>query len=594
MTNWDYQTDVIVVGSGGGGMTAALVAGQAGLDALVIEKTEYYGGSTALSGGGLWIPNNYLLKRDGLDDSFEKARTYLAHTVGDRVPQARQDAYLRNAPEMVEYLSSNSHVRFHRSVGYADYYPERPGGMADGRALEASPFDGRKLGDDLSLLRPSSIEIPAGLAFTASEFNKLGMIMSTWAGKRTAVKVGLRTVLNMLTGVKYLTLGRALMARLRLSLKEANIPLWLSSPLKELIFENGAVIGVVAQQDGKPVRIQARKGVILAAGGFAHNQQMREEFQPAPVNSEWSSANKANTGDAIQLGIEAGASIDLMDDAWWGPSSVPLNAPVMFHVGERSYPGAIMVNAAGRRFTNEAASYVEVVHAMYEQHNDEVAHVPATFIMDQRYRNKYIFGTLFPRQPIPNNYLENGYIKQADTLEELARQCGIDPQGLVETVERFNRYARAGVDEDFGRGNSAYDRYYGDPTNKPNPCLAPIEQPPFYAVQMVPGDLGTKGGLVTDENTRVLRHDGTPIVGLYAIGNTSASVMGNTYPGAGSTIGPAMTFGYVAAKHLVNGDIRPIGPLPEAETKGRSPRNVIIAGALAAAVAFLWKRKTRA
>ena len=562
MTNWDYTTDLLVVGSGGGGMTAALVAAQAGLSTLLIEKAEHYGGSTALSGGGLWIPNNYLLQRDGLDDSLEKARSYLANTVGGRTPQSLQEAYLKSAPEMVSYLVSNSHLRFHRSVGYADYYPERPGGMADGRAIEASPFDGRKLGEELAGLHPMAIKIPAGLAFTASEYNKLGMITSTWAGKVTALKVGARTIFNLATGVKYLALGQALIARLRLSLKDEKVPLWLTTPLKELLLEDGVVQGAVVEKEGKLLRIRANKGVVLAAGGFAHNQQMREQFQSGPVNSEWSSATKGDTGDAILAGIAAGAAIDLMDDAWWGPTSLPPDAPVMFHVGERSYPGAIMVNAAGQRFTNESASYVEVVHAMYRRHTEAVRHIPATFIMDQRYRNKYLFGTLFPGQSIPPRYLKSGYIKRADTLESLAEQCGIDPQKLLATVQRFNQLARSGVDEEFQRGASAYDRYYGDPTNKPNPCLAPIEKPPFYAVQMVPGDLGTKGGLVIDEHSRALRGDGTPILGLYAVGNNSASVMGNTYPGAGSTIGPAMTFGYIAAKHLANGTIRKIGPLP--------------------------------
>ncbi|MBW7920079.1 MAG: FAD-binding protein [Anaerolineales bacterium] len=562
MANWDHTTDVLVVGSGGGAMTAALTAKQAGLDVLMIEKTEYYGGSTALSGGGLWIPNNYLLQRDGLDDSLEKARTYLKNTVGDRTPQALQDAYLENAPEMVKYLSSNSHVRFHRSVGYADYYPERPGGTADGRAIEGSPFDGSKLGADFKQLRPMSIKIPAGLAFTASEYNKIGMITSTWAGKWVALKVGVRTFFNMLTGVKLLALGQALVARLRLSLKDEGVPIWLNTPFKELVVEDGAVVGVVAEKDGKPFRIRASKGVILAAGGFDHNQQMREEFQQAPVNHEWSSGSPGNTGDSIQAGMKIGAKIDLMEDAWWGPSTVPPNMPVMFHVGDRSYPGGIMVNAAGKRFTNEAASYVEVVHAMYEKNNAEVPHIPATFIMDSRFRRKYIFGTLFPMQPIPKIYFESGYFKRGDTLDELAQACGLDPKNLAETVARFNQFARNGRDEDFHRGDSAYDRYYGDPTIKPNPCLAPIEKPPFYAVQMVPGDLGTKGGLAIDEYARVLSADGSPIPNLYAAGNTSASVMGNTYPGAGSTIGPAMTFGYIAAKHIAGGKIRPIGRLP--------------------------------
>ncbi|MCB8929449.1 MAG: FAD-binding protein [Ardenticatenaceae bacterium] len=594
MTKWDYTTDVLVVGSGGGGMTAALVAKQAGLDTLLVEKTEAYGGSTALSGGGLWIPNNYLLKQDGLDDSFEKARTYMANTVGDRIPQDRQDAYLKNAPEMVEYLVANSQVRFHRSKGYADYHPERPGGMVDGRALEASPFDGRTLGEDLDQMRKGDIEIPAGLAFTSSEFNKLGMIMSTWKGKETAVKVGLRTIYNMIAGVKYITLGGALIGRLRLSLKEANVPLWLNTPLKELIFEDDAVVGVAVEREGRPMNIRARKGVILAAGGFAHNQAMREEFQQGPVNHEWSSANKGNTGEAIQLGMKAGAAVDLMDDAWWGPSSMMPDGTPMFHVGERSYPGGIIVNSAGRRFTNESASYVKAVHAMYENNREDAQSVPATFIMDHRYRSKYIFGMLFPMQPIPEEYLETGYIKKADTLEELAVKCGIDPQGLVDEVKRFNEFARKGVDEDYRRGDSAYDRYYGDPTVEPNPCLAPLDQPPFYAVTMVPGDLGTKGGLVTDANAQVLRGDGSPIAGLYAIGNNSASVMGNIYPGAGSTIGPAMAFGYVAAKHLANGRIQPIGPLPEPKSGLSDGQKLAIGGGvLAAAAGLLWKLTSR-
>lgn len=565
MADWDYTTDVVVVGTGGGGMTAALVAKQARLDVLLVEKSEYYGGSTALSGGGLWIPNNYLLQRDGLEDSLEKARTYFANTIGDRTPQSLQEAYLVNAPEMVKYLASNTRVRFRRSPGYADYYPERPGGMADGRALEGAPFDGSKLGDDLATLRPMGIKIPAGLAFTATEYNKLGMITSTWAGKWVAIKVGVRTVANRLTGVKLLALGQALIARLRLSLKDENVPIWLRSPLTDLIVEDGAVVGVVVERDGRPMRIRADKGVILAAGGFAHNQAMREKYQKAPIDHRWSSASPDNTGDAIELGMKIGAKVDLMDDAWWGPSSLPPNMPVMFHVGERSYPGAIMVNGAGRRFTNEAASYVEVVHAMYEKHSTESPHIPATFIMDSRFRNKYIFGTLFPMQPIPKSYFESGYFKRADTLEALADQCGLDAATLKETVERFNRHARSGVDEDYHRGDSAYDRYYGDPTVKPNPCLAPIEKPPFYAVQIVPGDLGTKGGLVMDEHARVLREDGSIIKGLYVTGNNSASVMGNTYPGAGSTIGPSMTFGYVAARHIVHaagGECRPVGDLP--------------------------------
>lgn len=562
MANWDHTVEALVVGTGGGGMTAALVAKQAGLDVLLVEKSEYYGGSTALSGGGLWVPNNYLLQRDGLEDSPEKARTYLQHTVGNRTSQALQDAYIENAPEMVKYLASNSRVRFHRSKGYADYYAERPGGMADGRAIEGSPFNGAKLGEDFKQMRPTGLKIPAGMAFTASEYNKIGMIIPTWAGKWMALKIGVRTLFNMLMGIKLLALGQALVARLRLSLKDENIPIWLNTPLTDIVMENDVCVGVVVEKDGEPFRIRATKGVVLAAGGFDHNQTMREKYQKAPVHHEWSSGNPANTGDAIQLGMKIGAKTDLLDDAWWGPSSMTPDGSVMFHVGERSHPGGIIVNAAGKRFTNESASYVDVVHAMYEKHSAEVPHVPATFIMDDRSRKTYMFGSLFPLQPIPEEYFTSGYFKRGDTIEELAQQCGIDPKALAETIARFNQFARNGVDEDFHRGDGAYDRYYGDPTVKPNPCLAPLETPPFYAVTMVAGDLGTKGGLVMDEHARVLREDGSFIPGLYVAGNSSASVMGNSYPGAGSTIGPAMTFGYIAAKDIAGGKIRPVGKLP--------------------------------
>ena len=552
MTKWDYTKDVVVVGTGGGGMTAALTAAKAGLDTLVIEKNPHYGGSTALSGGGIWIPNNFLLKQDGVEDSFEKAQLYLQETVGDRTPQALQDAYLKEAPEMIEYLVKNSHLELQRPVGYADYYPELPGGMSAGRALESKPFNGKKLGKDLDKLIPMAMEIPGGLAFTIKDFSKLGMIIPTWAGKWTALKVGLRTVFAALRGARLLSMGQALIASLRLSLKEEGVPLWLSSPMKDLIVEDGVVVGVVVEKEGKLVNVRANKGVILAAGGFAHNQEMREEYQKGPINHEWSSANQANTGDTIQAGMKIGAKTDLMEDAWWGPSSMPPELPVMFHVGERSYPGGIMVNSEGERFTNEAASYVEVVHVMYKLDTEEVHTVPATFIMDQRYKDTYIFGTLFPGQKIPQEFFDKGYIVKADTIEELAEKCNLPADKLTKTIERFNKFAKTGIDEDFRRGDSAYDRYYGDPTVSPNPCLAPIAKAPFYALEMVPGDLGTKGGLVIDEHARVLSEDGNIIKGLFAVGNNSASVMGNTYPGPGSTIGPSMTFGYIAAKYLAN------------------------------------------
>jgi 3-oxosteroid 1-dehydrogenase len=552
-TEWDREVDLLVVGSGGGGMTAALVAKSLGLEVLVIEKTELYGGSTARSGGGLWIPNHYLLERDGVEDSLEKARLYMKSTVGERVPQKMQDTYLVEAPGMIEWLRDNTCVQFQRMPGYADYYPERPGGLAAGRSLEPVPLDGKKLGEDLKYLRKPMAEAPGGLAFTASDYQKIGMLTSTWSGKVAALKAGLLWIRNMMTGVRLLTMGQALSGRLRQAMQQADIPLWLNTSFKELVVENERVTGIVAAKDGQPIRIQAIKGVILAAGGFCHNLEMREKYLPAPTSTRWTVASPGNTGDAIQAGIKLGAAVDLMEDAWWGPSSRPPNEDPFFHVGERGYPGGLMVNATGQRFVNESAPYIDVVHRIYANHSSETSHIPVYFIFDQRYRDKYLFGLFFPGMPIPKRYFENGYIQRAATISGLARQIGVDESELAGTVERFNGFARSGKDLDFQRGESAYDNYYGDPTVQPNPNLAPLQKPPFYAVKMWPGDLGTKGGLVTDEWGRVLRADGSPIPGLYATGNTMASVMGNSYPGAGATIGPAMTFGYLAAQHIAKG-----------------------------------------
>ncbi len=550
MIKWDYTTDVLIVGSGGGGMTAALVAKKAGLDVIVIEKTQYYGGSTALSGGGVWIPNNYLLEKKGINDSMEKARTYMDNTVGDRVPSEFKEAYLVNAPKMIDWLRQNTKAKFLFVPNYSDYHPERPGGIPRGRALEAKPFNGRKLKKDLNNLNALPYDVPLGISFTINEYHNLGMIMSTWAGKWTALKAGMRAIFGLLIRYRHLTLGNALIGRLRKSMQDDNIPLWLNTPFEDLILEKDKVVGVIAKKEGSDIRIKVEKGVIFAAGGFPHNLEMREKYHPKPITTEWTSAHFGNTGDAILSGMKHGAAVDLMDDAWWGPSSAPPEEPPFFHVGERGYPGGIMVNKAGKRFTNESASYVVVVHDMYEKHSEEIPHVPCYFIFDHRFKSKYMFGLVFPGMKFPEKYFESGYIKTAETLEELAKKIDVNAQNLNDTVKRFNDFAKTGKDQDYGRGDSAYDQYYGDPKVKPNPNLFPLEKPPFYAVEFVPGDLGTKGGLVTNEHAQVLRKDGTIIEGLYAVGNSSSSVMGNSYPGPGATVGPTMTFGYVAAKHI--------------------------------------------
>ncbi|MHA2357798.1 MAG: FAD-dependent oxidoreductase, partial [Candidatus Heimdallarchaeaceae archaeon] len=457
MTKWDYTTDVLIVGSGGGGMTAALVAKKAGLDVIVIEKSETYGGSTALSGGGIWVPNNYLLEKHGIYDSLEKARTYMDNTVGDRVSSEFKEAYIVNAPKMIDWLRENTEAKFLFVPNYSDYHPERPGGIPAGRALEAKPFNGGKLKKDLEHLNTLPYDVPLGISFTISEYNKLGMLMSTWAGKWTAFKALIRAITLLLIRYKFLTLGNALIARLRKSMQDENIPLWLNSPFEDLILEENKVVGAIAKKEGSEIRIKAEKGVILAAGGFPHNLEMREKYHPKPITTEWTSAHSGNTGDVILAGMKHGAAVDLMDDAWWGPSSKPLDELPFFHVGERGYPGGLMINKAGKRFTNESASYVVVVHDMYEKHSEEIPHVPCYFIFDQRFKSKYMFGLNFPGMEFPEKYYESGYVKTAETVEELAEKIDINATNLKGTIERFNEFARNGKDEDFGRGDSAYD-----------------------------------------------------------------------------------------------------------------------------------------
>ena len=398
-----------------------------------------------------------------------------------------------------------------------------------------------------------------GLALTSKEYRQVGMLTSTLEGLLAGIKIGVRAAYCAAAGVKLLTLGQALAARLRLSLLDAQVPIWLSTPLDKLIVENGRVVGARTTKGGQPINIKANSGVVLAAGGFPLNKEMREKYQQHPISTEWTSASPGNTGDAIQMGQTLGGALDLMEDAWWGPASLPPGSVPFFHVGERAYPGGIIVNSQGKRFMNESAPYVDAVKEIYRHNHEDSRTIPSHFIMDQRFRNKYLFGTLFPLVSIPQEYLDSGYFVEADTLEELAESIGVDVQGLQESIKRFNQFAGNGADQDFNRGDSAYDRYYGDPTVKPNPCLAPLNKPPFYSVKIYPGDIGTKGGLVTDEKARVLKEDGGIISGLYAVGNTSASVMGNSYPGPGGTIGPAMTFGYIAAKDIRSHLLHPLG-----------------------------------
>ncbi|POX57216.1 3-ketosteroid-delta-1-dehydrogenase [Streptomyces sp. Ru71] len=548
-TEWDHTYDVVVAGSGAAGLAAALTARLRGLSVLVVEKTDRYGGTTALSGGAIWVPNNFHLDAAGLGDTPEKARAYLDATVGDRVPAARKDAYIEHGPRMVREFNDRTHVRFVHTPGYSDYYPERLGGYPQGRSVEPEIFDFRRLPpEQRATMRRAGLPT-YGLTITSREFRHLNMVARTWAGRRTSAKVGARAVAALLTGRKLLSLGEALIARMRHSLHALGGDLWLSAPLTGLVEENGRVTGVRVHRAGRDLTVRATGGVVLASGGFSHNQQLREKHLPLPTSTEWSSAPEGQDGDALEMGMAVGAAVDLMDKVWGAPSAVPPGGRPFFLVADRGIPGMVIVDSAGERYANEAAPYHEFVDAMYVADKPGASTVPSWMILDATAKARYLFLGLFPGQPFPRPWLESGFVKKADTVEELAGRIGADPARLRATVDRFNGFARAGRDEDFHRGDSVYDRYYGDPT-LPNPNLAPLEKGPFYAVPVHPGDIGTKGGLVTDATARVLREDGTAIEGLYASGNVSAAVMGETYPGPGATIGPAMTFSWLAVDHI--------------------------------------------
>lgn len=551
----EQEYDVVVVGSGGAGMVAALTAAHHGLSTIVIEKAAHYGGSTARSGGGVWIPNNEVLQRAGVKDTAEAARTYLRTIIGDVVPAEKIDTYLQRGPEMLSFVLKHSPLKMCWVPGYADYYPEQPGGKPTGRSIEPKPFNARKLGADLAGLEPPYGKVPLNVVVMQQDYVRLNQLKRHPRGVLRSLKVGARTMWAQATGKNLVGMGRALIAPLRIGLRDAGVPVELNTALTDLYVSDSVVRGVYvrdtnASEASEPRLIRARRGVILASGGFEHNEQMRVKYQRAPITTEWTVGAKANTGEGILAGEKLGAALDIMEDSWWGPT-VPLPGAPWFALSERNSPGSIIVNMAGKRFMNESMPYVEACHHMYGgeygQGPGPGENIPAWLVFDQRYRNNYIFAGLQPGQRIPKKWLESGVIVSADTLEELAAKMGVSAEALAATVERFNEFARTGVDEDFHRGQSAYDRYYGDPTNKPNPNLGPIAQGPFYAAKMVPGDLGTKGGIRTDVHGRALRDDNSVIEGLYAAGNVSAPVMGHTYPGPGGTIGPAMTFGYLAA-----------------------------------------------
>ncbi|OJF14764.1 3-oxosteroid 1-dehydrogenase [Couchioplanes caeruleus] len=546
------QFDVVVVGCGAAGMTAALRLAKRGLSVVVVEKAPTFGGSAARSGAGIWIPNNEIILAAGVPDTPAKAATYLAAVVDGDVPTAKQQAFLDNGPPMISFVMGNSPLRFRFMEGYPDYYPEFAGGMPQGRSIEPDLFDGKLLGAELSRLNPAYMPTPPGVSVFSADYKWLVLSLVNAKGFAVAAECVARYAAAVLHGKTPLTMGQALAAGLRAGLLGAGVPVWLDTPFQDLRFDaSGRVTGVVVTRDGSSTVIGANRGVIVAAGGFEHNLAMRLAYQREPIGTEWTVGAKENTGDGIQAGLRAGAATDFLDDSWWGPA-IPTPGEPYFCLAERTLPGSLMVNSAGVRFVNEAAPYSDVVHVMYDK-NGITPDIPAWLIFDQNYRNRYLFGDIAPAFPFPDSWYDAGAVYRSSTLGGLADKIGVPASALSATVSRFNGFARTGRDTDFHRGDSTYDHYYTDPAVRPNSCLAPLWLPPYYACKIVPGDLGTKGGLRTDARARVLHAGGPVIPGLYAAGNSSAAVMGHSYAGAGSTIGPAMTFGYIAANDIADG-----------------------------------------
>ncbi len=545
------EVDVIVVGAGGAGMSAALAAKKQGLETILIEKSGHFGGSTARSGGGVWIPGNYALRDAGQADPIEESKRYLDSIVGDTVPKVRRDTYLDRGPEVLDFIKEHTPLRFTWVPDYADYHPEAPGGRLKGRSCEPIPLDGSFLGDELKRLHPQYTKAPANMIVTQAMFRKISLGLRTIGGPITMVKVLINRFIAGLRHRRMYAMGNAIAIGLRKGLIDADVPLHYDTELSDLLVEDGRVVGVKVSQGGLEKVVRARRGVILGSGGFEKNLELREKYQPQPTSIDWTTGSQFNTGGGLLAGMAAGAGTDLLDDSWWGPT-IPLPSGPWFCLAERNLPGSIIVNQAGSRYMNEALPYVEAVHEMYDGEATGVGHVPSWMIIDQRYRNRYLFAGLFPRQPFPGRWYKMGTVKKASSIAALAAEIDVPAEALTATVERFNGFARTGTDDDYHRGESGYDKYYSDPTVKPNPSLNVIDEAPFYAVKIVPGDLGTKGGLVTDEKARVLRPDGSVIDGLYAAGNVSSAVMGRTYAGPGATIGPALTFGYLAAEDIAS------------------------------------------
>jgi len=550
MAGFDETFDFVVVGSGAGSMCAALVMRAAGKSVVILEKTEALGGTTARAGGVMWIPNNLFLKRAGIDDSFDKAAAYLDDIVGDHADtpgatRERRLTYLREAPCMVEFLMSCG-LKFRRVAYWPDYYDDRPGGLKEGRNVVAQLFNVNELGEWKQKLRLNWLRIPAthDEAFTIRNFKR------SWKGRVTILRVGLRGAVAKLTGKQWVTAGAALQGRMLQASLKAGVQFRLNAPVRELIVEDGVVKGVVALIDGAPRRIGAVLGVLVNAGGFARNQEMRDHYQPG-TQAEWSNTAPGDTGEMIQEMMRHGAAIAQMEEMIGFqvtlPPGLPDDAIRPPMQATTAAPHAILVDQTGVRFQNEGGSYMAYSKGILTR-NKQVPAIPSWAILDSQFMRKSMLA-MSPNPQTLWKWQSAGFLRKSGTIEGLAQELGIEPATLKATIDRFNGFVAKNWDEDFRRGERAYDRWLGDPLNRPSETLGTIEEGPFYALPVYPGDVGTFGGVVTDVHARVLRGDGSVIPGLYATATSTAAVMGRVYPGAGASIGSGFVWGYVAARH---------------------------------------------
>jgi 3-oxosteroid 1-dehydrogenase len=554
MTTWNKTVDLLIVGSGGGGMVAALAALDAGLEPLIIEKQSLVGGSTGLSGGVVWMPNNPLMRAAGIADSHQDGLAYLADVVGDiGAPSSpeRREVFLTVGHEMINFLLRKG-VRLQRCAGWSDYYPNRKGGNAAGRAVEGIPFNAAELGDWSDKVQPPLAK-SYGFVVKTNELRSVQYFNRTPRALAVALRVFLRTAAARISRRQILTNGASLIAQLLKALMvlgDGGPPIWTNAAMDDLIVSDGRVVGARVIRDGSARNIEARRGVLLAAGGFGHNAQMRRSFSgDQPNEASWSIANAGDTGEVLQAAMRLGAKTDLLDEAWWLPTP-GVGGVAASLVAARQRPGAIFVDGAGQRFCNESNSYVEVGKAMYANKA-----VPCWLIFDEGYVRRYPASANPLKRRVPPELIEDGAVKRGDTIGDLARQIDVPADGLVRAIGRFNEFAAKGLDPDFGRGQSAYNDCLGDPGYRPNASVGPLDRAPYYATKVYPSDVGTCGGVITNEHAQVLDESDRVIDGLYATGNITATVTGRTYPGAGASIASSMVFGYAAARHAAGGRV---------------------------------------